>query len=118
MILAPRFRLLFALLVLLAAGACGSASRRSGATQGARTTVRVENRNFLDMNVYVLRSSQRIRLGTVPGNSTRVLTIPSHLVFGSTPLRFLADPIGSNRTPISSEITVTPGDEVVLYLQS
>jgi hypothetical protein len=33
-----------------------------------------------------------------------------------TSLRFLADPIGSNRTPISEEITVEVGDEVVLRI--
>jgi hypothetical protein len=78
--------------------------------------VRVENRAWLDMNVYVLRGSQRVRLGNVTANSTRVLRIPQSLVFGATPLRFLADPIGSRRTPISHEIVVRPGDEVTLYI--
>ena len=29
---------------------------------------------------------------------------------------FLADPIGSTRTPVTNEISVTPGDEVVLTI--
>jgi hypothetical protein len=80
------------------------------------TRLRVENQAFLDMTIYVYRSSQRIRLGTATGNSVTRLTIPANLIFGATPLRFQADPIGGSRAPISSEITVAPGDEVVLTI--
>ena len=80
------------------------------------TYLKVENQAFLDMNVYVYRSSQRIRLGTVNGNSTTRMRIPSNLLFGSTPLRFQADPIGGNRASISQEISVSPGDEVMLTI--
>ena len=80
------------------------------------TRLRVENQAFLDMTIYVYRSSQRIRLGIANGNGTTRFTIPSNLIFGATPLRFQADPIGSNRTSISQEITVTPGDEVTLTI--
>jgi hypothetical protein len=80
------------------------------------TYLRVENQAYLDMTIYVYRSSQRIRLGTATGNSVTRLRIPENLIFGATPLRFQADPIGGSRSPISSEITVTPGDEVVLTI--
>ena len=82
----------------------------------SETMVRVENQDFLDMNVYVIRSGQRIRLGHVPGLTTRVLTIPPSLVGGGADLRFLVDPVGSNRTPISHEIFVQPGDVVDLII--
>jgi hypothetical protein len=82
----------------------------------APTRLRVDNQAFLDMTIYVYRNSQRVRLGTATGNSVTRLTIPANMIFGSTPLRFQADPIGGNRTPISSEITVSPGDEVVLTI--
>lgn len=80
------------------------------------TMLRVENQAFLDMTIYVYRSSQRIRLGQANGNSTTRFTIPSYLIFGSTPLRFQADPIGASRASISEEITVSPGDEVMLTI--
>jgi hypothetical protein len=80
------------------------------------TRLKVENQAFLDMTIYVYRSSQRIRLGLASGNSTTRLTIPPNLIFGSTPLRFQADPIGGNRPAISQEIMVSPGDEVVLTI--
>jgi hypothetical protein len=113
--------LLAALLALAAAPGCvrRSTGRPTAASEGRpeRTVVRVENLGFNDVTVYVVRGgAQRIRLGMAGGNRTTVLTIPENLVQFPTPLRFLADPIGSNRTPISTEITVNPGDEVVLQI--
>lgn len=98
----------------VALSACGGA-RRPGADQ-PQTTLRVENQSFLDMTIYLLAGAQRIRLGTAGGNSTTTLRIPSQYVFGASSLRFLADPIGSNRTPVSEAITVSPGDEVGLVI--
>ena len=80
------------------------------------TILKVENQAFLDMTIYVYRSSQRIRLGIANGNSTAKFVIPANLLFGSTPLRFQADPIGRSRQPISQEISVSPGDEVTLTI--
>lgn len=80
------------------------------------TRLRVQNQAFLDMTIYVYRGPQRLRLGVANGNSTTRFTIPSSMIFGATPLRFQADPIGSNRQSISEEITVNPGDEVTLMI--
>ncbi len=102
------------LVLTLALSACG-ANPRPGQQQ-ERTTVRVENQSSLDMNIYVLRGAQRVRLGTATAHLTSRFTIPADLIFGITPLRFLADPIGSSRTPITDEISVTAGDEVILRI--
>ena len=108
------------LAVLLAAPGCaskqGETEANAARAEAAPTTVRVENRNFLDMTIYVLRGGQRIRLGLANGSSTARFTIPSRLVFGITTLQFLADPVGSSRTPISQEIRVTEGDEITLTI--
>lgn len=82
----------------------------------ARTTVRVVNQGFLDRNIFVMRGSERVRLGMVSGNSTSVLTIPPMIVQTLTSIRFIADPIGGNRPPATEEINVTPGDQVVLTI--
>jgi hypothetical protein len=82
------------------------------------TVVQVDNQGFLDMTVYAARSSQRIRLGIATGNGKTNFTIPTVLISGLTPLRFIADPIGGNRASVSQEITVAPGDTVVLTIPS
>src|SRR2546423_271607 len=80
------------------------------------TIVEVDNQGFLDMTVYAMRSSERIRLGIATGNGKTNLNVPSILVSGLTPLRFVADPIGGARASVSQEITVAPGDTVVLTI--
>ena len=93
------------------------ASGRGGTIQEREATyVLVDNQALLDMTIYALRGSQRIRLGTATGLSRTRFTLPRGIVFGATSLRFLADPIGSSRTPISHEITVSEGEEIVLRI--
>jgi hypothetical protein len=103
------------LLTLLAAFAC-SKTPPPPVDPSAPAMVEVENQSFYDMNVYVVRGGMRARLGTVSGNSKRVFEIPRTFVGPATPLRFQADPIGGSRTPFSQEITVLPGDTVVLRI--
>ena len=94
----------------------GNTSAEEAAEPVEPTYVRVENRAYLDANVYIYRSSQRMRLGTVTGNSTTRFLVPTSMMSGATQLRFQAAPIGGNRQPISEEINVGPGDEVVLVI--
>lgn len=111
------------LLALALVGASVSASGCGGARQGGprgtdeATMLQVDNQSFLDMNIYLVTTGgARIRMGTANGNSTTTLRIPPTHIFGGTELRFLADPIGSNQTPISQGITVFPGDTVRLII--
>lgn len=82
----------------------------------AEVAVNVENQNFLDMNVYLVRSGQRIRLGTVPGLTSRVLMLrPEYVGYGAE-LRFEVHPIGGRADPISETISVRPGDVIHLTI--
>lgn len=84
--------------------------------QNQPSVVQVDNQAFLDMTVYASRSGQRIRLGIATGSTKTNFPIPSAIMSGLTPLRFIADPIGGNRASVSQEITVAPGDTVVLTI--
>ena len=110
--------------VALGAGACarnvpvdGEQPATAEEQVRATTTVRVENRSFDNIVVYVLsQSGMRRRLGEVSGTSTRVFEIPRNMIFGATPLRFQVDPIGGSRTPISQDIVVSEGDQIQLLV--
>jgi hypothetical protein len=82
----------------------------------ARTTIDVQNEGFNDMTVYVLVNGSRTRLGIAPGNKTTELTIPGYLLAGTTFMRFVCDPIGGNRTPVTEEVDVSPGDQLVMII--
>jgi hypothetical protein len=104
----------FALLLLVVL-AC-STLPAGGAAQNEPTVVEVNNQSFLDMTVYAMRSSQRVRLGLATANSKTRFTLPSGLLGGMSTLRFVADPIGSDRNSVSQEITIAPGDTVVMTI--
>src|SRR5687768_1559955 len=93
-----------------------SCSRATRGPQRPATTVLIDNRSSHEMTIYVWRGAERMRLGTARAINETRLTLPSGMVFGGTSLRFQADPIGSNRAPISSEILVHEGDQVVLRI--
>ena len=103
-----------AIAVCVALPACAS----SGANTVTReqTFLMVDNQSVLDHTIYVIRGSQRLRVGQATGLSRTRLRLPNGVMSGITTLRFIADPIGGNRTPVSEEITVQEGDEVGLRI--
>lgn len=104
--------------VAAALAACSHQVQPDESTGGpqAPTTVTVENQGFTDMTIYVVSSGARMRLGLAVGNTTTKFRIPDYLVGGLTPLRFLADPVGGTRAPVSDEMTVSPGENVHLTI--
>jgi hypothetical protein len=97
--------------------ACHAGGPPRNADDGPKqTTIDVQNQGFNDMTVYVIVGGARTRLGIAPGNKTTTLTIPAYLVSATTYLRFVADPIGGNRTPVTEEIDVSPGDQLVMII--
>lgn len=110
-----RNRIVAFLVLALVATGCAT-TRNTGGVERQETSVLVENRGFSDMTIYVLRSSQRVRLGTANGNRTSRFTVPPDMVLGMGLLTFVADPIGSTRTSTSEQVMVSPGDEVVLTI--
>ena len=84
----------------LALSVAGCAHRGPRTTSpNAATYVDVDNQGFVDMNIYAISQGQRVRLGTAIGSKVTRFKLPAYLVTILTPLRFLADPIGGNRTP-------------------
>ena len=100
--------------MLVAVPSC--ASRRGAGEDRPTTTLLVENRSSFEMTIYVWRGAERIRLGTARAVTETRLPLPQGMIFGPTQLRFQADPIGSQRAPITSEILVSEGDTVVLRI--
>lgn len=107
--------LLLALVASTSACRTGSPAKDLEGPQ-LRTTVSVDNREFVDMSVYALRNGQRLRLGIASGHSTTVLNIPDNLVKSGNELQFLCDPIGAVQEQVSETLNVYPGDQLVLTI--
>lgn len=101
---------------LVAAAACAPRAARETILPGTAATLYVDNQAFMDVNVYVLRSGQRTRLGTVTALTTRTFVLPRTIVGTATTVQFLAAFIGSNRAPVSEEVVVWEGDEIELRI--
>lgn len=104
--------------IALTLAVCGRSASTGTPEPAGPTTLVVENQSTLQMTVYVLRGAQRQRMGTAAALSNTRLTIPENLMFGVTSLRFEVDPLGSRQTPMSEQITVSPGQEVTLRIPS
>src|SRR3954471_15964420 len=107
--------LTFCAITILTAG-CAGRGQRTHPNPDDPAMVQVENRGFADMVIYAVSGSQRVRLGLATGNSTKSFTVPAALIRGASPLKFLADPIGGSRSPITEEMVVQPGDIVTLTI--
>ncbi|MFP2907056.1 hypothetical protein ACLESD_18815 [Pyxidicoccus sp. 3LFB2] len=114
------------LLLLVFVASCSGVQKAEDASKPPPdTTVVVENRKTVDLNLYVLNGARRSRLGTVPGMSSRSFVIPPHLIGDADRIRFGveiigtfgSDGVGSERRFLSEEeLPVTAGEELSLVI--
>jgi hypothetical protein len=74
-------------------------------------TVSVQNNNWQDVDVYAVRSGQRIRLGNVTAARSGVFTLPRAVALAPD-LRIQVHPLAAPRDYVSSKLSVNPGDIV------
>ena len=103
----------------LAMAAYAPATEQAGiGSHESQTTLHVDNGNWAEMTIYVMRGVARTRLGSVRGMSKADFRITDTMVNGLGEVRIIADPVGSERTYVSGIIHVVPGSRVDLKLQS
>src|SRR5436189_4484441 len=108
-----RTRIAWPLLVLLLAG-CAS---RHGTTETTAATVNtpvdleVENHNWSDVVIYLVRGTQRQRLGMVNALSSTVFTFPYRRLGSSGDARLSAHAIGGGGYT-SESVLVQPGQSL------
>ncbi|MBI4544809.1 MAG: hypothetical protein HY703_06425 [Gemmatimonadetes bacterium] len=105
---------------LLLSGACATGLHDAGGrgSPGRETTVSVENRNWADMNVYVVRAGARTRLGMVTSMNRATFAIPQTMTAGGGDIALLADPIGSSATFQTEPILLAPGQHIVWLIEN
>jgi len=113
----PRFLppLFFAALLTLGAPGCHRSMSSQPAPVQPKTMLHVTNGEFLDAVVYVVERGQRVRLGVASSNRTTTFEIPPHMLFSSTALSFVLDPIGAPARPSTGDVVIDPGDDLELH---
>lgn len=106
----PPSRLLL-LVVAFALGACTTFSpfHPAPASTHEDSRVTVNNPQWQDLTVYLERDGGRMRLGVVPGNTSRTLTIPDSFVTPNCVLRLVALSSGRELHGSSSQFELVPG---------
>jgi hypothetical protein len=107
---------------LWSALACGARSAANTTpdeqARDAEVAIEIENHNFSDIVIYLLRGSQSQRLGMVTGLSTNHFVVPYRRLGTGGNARLHAYPIGGPRGFTSEDITVQPGQWIKWTLES
>jgi hypothetical protein len=106
----------------LIAGACASGAGTMQSPDAdiadGSTVVQIENHNWSDMAVYVIRNGSKHRLGTVSSLSKESFRVPTHLLLSSGDVYLMADPIGSSQMYRSPPIMISPGQRAQWRLEN
>lgn len=77
----------------------------------------IENRNRSDVVVYLVRGSQRRRLGTVTSTGRTALRIPAVVVREPGVYFLLGDPVGASTQARTEQLILRPDSRVVWTLE-
>lgn len=99
------------LFLLIATAGCATGTGSFGWKRGPED-VRFEVRNarWEDLTIYLEREGTRVRLGVVPGNETRTLTVPRGLTPTHCWGRLVAVSTGRESRAVSEVFGLAPGD--------
>jgi len=73
--------------------------------------VQIDNQNFNDMEIYVVKNGQRLLIGQAGGLTKTTLTI-RNVARGGGRVRLLAEPIGGARPIATPTLVVPPGQSI------
>lgn len=103
--------LLMGAMAAFTATACTRTNEAAGTLAPANVVgLRVQNNNFLDVDVYAVSQGVPTRIGTVTGNSTKSFAIDGSLV--TQDFRVIATPIGGSGQASTGAIIVAPGQTI------
>ena len=105
---------LIGLLGLSAACGASRAPETSGPVSSSNEIpVQIDNQNFSDMNIYIVRGGQRWLVGQAGGLTKTTLTIRSALR-GDGRVRLMAEPIGGT-APIATPTLLVPRGQSIFW---
>ena len=110
----------FAVAAFVILGACAPATEQTRGQHAANsgTTLMVQNENWNDVTIYLLRGTTRMRIGSVVAMGKAEFKLPAAYVVGVSDVTLQAAPVGSNESYISPAIMIFPGAQLALTVGS
>jgi hypothetical protein len=108
-------------LLLLLLPSCAShhaTTQTTAATLNTPVDLEVENHNWSDVVIYLVRGTQRQRLGMVTALSSTVFTFPYRRLGNGSDARLSAHAIGDRGSYTSESLLVQPGQMIKWTLES
>jgi hypothetical protein len=114
------------LFVMLSATACAASHQSAEANRPVPATgadsarasqgiqVQIDNQNFSDMNIYLVKSGGRWLVGQAEGMGKTTLTIPQSMAPADLRVRLIGDPIGGSR-PVATPVLIVPRGQRVYW---
>jgi hypothetical protein len=78
----------------------------------------LNNRHWLDINVFVQHDGEASRVTTVTASSSQSLILPMWLLGESRIVRIIAEPVGEEGSYVTDQLRVDPGQSVELNVES
>ena len=78
----------------------------------------INNRHYLDVNVFVQHDGQASRLATVTGSSSTAMVVPAWMLGKSGVIRLIAEPVGDHSSYSTESLVIQPGQMVELNVES
>ncbi|SRR5712692_894946 len=108
-------------LSIASASGCARAARLARSSSNDRTfcakstaTVYVQNDNWLDVVIYVVRGGSQFRLGQVSSLTMAKFELPAAAIGATGDVAILASPIGGSRYPyLTDNIMIAPGHTII-----
>ena len=110
--LAPPIVLLLGLLAACASSSSETPPPPAGAEQADEARLVVDNGSSLDMDVFLVRSGQRIRIGLAPASQTTTFAINRGHMAGAGTVHFLAVPVRGGQAYEGEPVNVRQGGTV------
>lgn len=78
----------------------------------------LNNRHYLDVNIFVQHDGQASRVGMVTGSSSTALAVPVWMMGKGGLIRLIAEPIGDQSRYVTDNLLVQRGQVVELNVES
>jgi len=113
-----RVRLIVIAVVVIASGACGHHHAPNESVASGAATLRVDNRNWQNVDIQVLHRGIESHLGSVNASAVTEIVFPKYLLSDLGEVQLIAHAIGTPYTIRTQVIVLKPGTEVRWTLET